>query len=322
MSLTSAAKRSIQRYVGRLRRDQPVLITYLFHALFRDEQEIARGMIDPQQCMTVQRFSQFVAHYTRAGYQFISHREIERGMDPTGRYVMATFDDGYFNNHLALEVLEKHGAQAVFFLSTGHVKSGRGFWWDALYRARDTPAGRALLAQRSALKAMTTDRIEALLREKLGEHCLEPRCDIDRPFTIDEVKLFNQQSSLVHFANHTVDHAILTSYDPAGQRAQISGAQADLRDWLGEAVSFISYPNGNYDATTLRIASEAGLTLGITVNKHRNALPLAHRGDSGAHMTIGRFTLWGTEDIDAQCEIHRSGLWYPDSVRSGREAMA
>ena len=315
MSLTKAAKRSFQRYVGRLRRDSPVLITYLFHSLFRDEAQIEQGQIDPQQRLTVDQFRRFVAHYTQAGYQFVSHHDIHAGLDPAGRYVMATFDDGYYNNHLALEVLDQFTAPAVFFISTGHVKTGRGFWWDALYRSRKTPAGAALLARRGELKAMPTDRVEATLRQELGDDCLQPRGDVDRPLTPDELKAFNQQCAFAHFANHTVDHAILTNYDDAGKTAQIAGAQQDLKQWLGEDATFISYPNGNYDLATLRIARQAGLNLGITVEKRRNDLPITQP------MQLGRFTLWGTDDIDAQCEIHRSGLWYPSAGSVPEEAM-
>ena len=41
---------------------------------------------------------------------------------------MLTFDDGYYNNHLALPVLEEFDVPALFFISTNHVKQQKCFW--------------------------------------------------------------------------------------------------------------------------------------------------------------------------------------------------
>ncbi len=315
MSAFNRLKMNLRRAAGRLHRDRPALITYLFHALFADAAQVAADHIAPQQAITVDHFRRFVEHYQRAGYRFVSPDDLDAGLDPEGRYVMATFDDGYFNNRLALDVLAACDVPAVFFISTGHVKTGRCFWWDVLHRHRHIDAGRTLLARRDELKAMPTDRVEAALREALGDDCLRPIGDVDRPFTPAELRDLAAHR-LVHVGNHSVDHAILTAYSDDARREQITGCQRDLHAICGATPTIISYPNGDHDRATLDAAADAGLRWGITVAKHKNPLPLA--GDPPARLTLGRFTLWGDRDIDGQCEVHRSDVGFTRTPAGGR----
>jgi len=85
---------------------------------------------------------------------------------------------------------------------------------------------------------------------------------------------------------------------------QILNAQKDLDDWLGKKPSGIAYPNGNYSDTAIESARITGLKYGFSLNKNKTPLPL--KNSKTAFFTLGRFTLWGHTDIEAQCEIARS----------------
>src|SRR5690349_6799058 len=97
-------------------RERNAVLTFLFHSMFRDEREIEQNLIDPLQRTTVQQFRTLIEYYLASGYRFISVDDLLRdgGVDPDGRYVVLTFDDGYYNNRLALPVLEQFGVPAMF----------------------------------------------------------------------------------------------------------------------------------------------------------------------------------------------------------------
>ena len=119
-----------------LRPERNALLSFLFHSLFRNDREIALNVVDPLERTTVAQFRQLIGYYVRHGYRFISPADLLRGLDADEKYAMITFDDGYFNNTLALPVLEEFGVPAVFFISTDHVRKNKCFWWDVLYRPR------------------------------------------------------------------------------------------------------------------------------------------------------------------------------------------
>lgn len=296
-------KSLLRRAAGRLRRDRPALLTFLFHGLFKDREEIARNIVDPQHQITVDDFRRFVAYFSRNGYTFVSPGDVERGLDPHGRYVMATFDDGYFRNQLALPVLYEFDAHAMFFISTNHLRESKGYWWDILYRRRIQQGypPQQIAAERANLKDKTHEEIKSFLEGTFGPTALEPVGDIDRPFHPDELCAFSKHP-YVHIGNHTSDHAVLTNYSYDGAKGQIAAAQHYLEELTGSAPRIISYPNGNYSQDVIRASEECGLKIGLTVEKRKNYLPLKE-SDS---MRLGRFTLWGTSLIEHQCAITRS----------------
>src|SRR5215207_9498293 len=144
-------------------RERDALIPFLFHSLFADEKQIALDVIDPLDRTTVARFRELVKYYAENGYRFVSPADVLAGLRARGKFALLTFDDGYFNNTLALPVLEEFDAPAVFFISTEHVRLGKCFWWDVLHRER-TARGASpddLERERRELKGLTTEAIEA-----------------------------------------------------------------------------------------------------------------------------------------------------------------
>ena len=63
---------------------------------------------------------------------------------------------------------------------------------------------------------------------------------------------------------HTRSHARLSQLDPEAQEAEIAGCRSDLEQVLGAPVTAFAYPYGaalDYDATSVRLAEQAGYTL-------------------------------------------------------------
>lgn len=86
-------------------RSEGVLLSFLFHGLFDDLAEPESELNEPQQGITVEMFECFIEYFHRHFYTFVSPNEVAHGLDSSGKYVLLTFDDGYFSNAKALPVL-------------------------------------------------------------------------------------------------------------------------------------------------------------------------------------------------------------------------
>jgi peptidoglycan/xylan/chitin deacetylase (PgdA/CDA1 family) len=304
---------AVARVYLSLFQERNALINFLFHSLFRDERDIAKNLVDPLERTTVAKFRQLIEYYVAHGYRFVSPDDLLNGLGSDGKYAMLTFDDGYFNNSLALPILEEFKVPALFFISTNHVRRQKSFWWDALYRERAAQGAsqRELHHNAMAMKDRRTDQIEAELIERFGSDVLRPRGDLDRPFTESELRDFVRHP-LVHIGNHTADHAILTNYTSQEARQQVMGAQEALREMTGVEPISIAYPNGAHNESIVQICREVGLKLGFTIRPEKISLPL------GADlMQLGRFVPDGHGRIDSQCRTYRSDLLLYGKFRGG-----
>lgn len=315
-SLVRSTDGLIARAYLSLFRERSGLLSFLFHSLFADERDAARNDIDPLQANTVAEFRSLVEYYLEHNYRFVGPDDLMAGLEPGGKYAMLTFDDGYFNNTLALPVLEQYGVPAVFFISTDHVQKQKCFWWDVLYRERLAQGASwpRLHDEIVAMKSGTTEQIEAELTARFGAGALAPRGDIDRPFTPAELREF-AASPYVHLGNHTANHAILTNYSPEQVRTQIGEAQAALEAMTGRRPSAIAYPNGAHSHQVVAACDDLGLKVGFTVHPRKNLLPLG--GRSAEMLRLGRFAPHGGHAIVDQCRTYRSDLLLYGALRSG-----
>ena len=321
LSLVASAVRAVDRAVARtylsMFAERGSLSTFLFHGLFRDEAEIERDEVDPQQRTTVADFRAFLEYFLAAGYRFVSVADVLAGLRPGGRYAMVTFDDGYYNNVRALPLLREYRIPAAFFISTDHVRQTKCFWWDVLYRQRrrDGASPAEIARQTAAMKAWRTERAEAELTRCYGAAAFRPVSDVDRPFTPSELRDF-AADPLVTVGNHTANHAILTRYTPAQARRQLTAAQNALHEMTGNTPEAIAYPNGDYSAPVLRACRELGFRLGIGVDPRKNRLPLRPGASGDGWLRLGRFTPRGGPDLQAQCAAFRSDFRLYDTARA------
>lgn len=278
-----------------------LLVAVIFHSLYPDRTHLADPALAPNQDVTVPVFRSFVAGMLDAGYSVVTPAEVDAGLDEGGRHLMITFDDGYFNNTLALEVLQEFRVPATFFISTDHVRDGKAFWWDAFSRNLSSQGitGAAQRGEIERIKQWAPDAIESELLRRFGDRVLEPCGDLDRPFTSSELRQF-AASPWVHLGNHTRNHAILTRCEPQEMTRQISDCQQALDDWTGCRPIAIAYPNGNHSPAVVKAAIDAGLRLGFTVTPKPALLPLAAGPE---RMTVGRFLFHGQRDIRRQCQL-------------------
>jgi len=306
--LLKTVKNRLRQGASYIQRDKPALLTFLFHSVFRSEQEILLNHIDPQQHITLDIYRYFLEYFLEAGYQFVSPDDLASGLDPSGRYILSTFDDGYYNNQHVLPLLAEYDAPALFFITTRNVLDGQCFWWDVLYRELNLRGAsrKEISAAQKDYKKLSPVQIVSRLKDEFGRKVMNPSSDLDRPFTPSELKSFAGEK-YVYIGNHTSRHYLLDHCSDEVQREQMIACQREIQCLLDLEPTIISYPNGNYNRRTLQLARELGFTYGVTVDKRKNYLPL--RDDD--RLVLGRYVLWGTRPVGMQCDIFRSDMTLP-----------
>lgn len=196
---------------------------------------------------------------------------LDRGKPLPPRSVLITFDDGYDDNYrVAFPLLRDEGMSAMFFVSTGHVDSGRPYAYDWLvYMLCVTDATRlqapelgldfALpvgLDARRRLASHLLDRIKtlgadaqlALIARLEREWALpsdagHPDC---RPMDWDQVREMHRGG--MEFGSHGIDHRMLAKLDRVRMREEVADSKGAIERAIGAPVQAISYPVGGLDA--------------------------------------------------------------------------
>jgi peptidoglycan/xylan/chitin deacetylase (PgdA/CDA1 family) len=78
------------------------------------------------------------------------------------------------------------------------------------------------------------------------------------------------------FGSHTVTHTPLGQEADERMKNELLLSKQFLEDLLGKPITAIAYPEGSYNTTTIRLATEVGYTVGFTVKRgvcHRQDPP-------------------------------------------------
>lgn len=213
---------------------------------------------------------------------------LERGRRIPSRAVLITFDDGYDDNYrIAFPLLREAGLSAMFFVSSGHIESGRPYAYDWLvYMLCTTTQPRLLapelgidwplpgadaegLAARRLLAGQLLDRIKTL--DAAGQQALVDRLQREwgmpdvaghpdcRPMDWDQLR--EMHAAGMEIGSHGVDHRMLAKLSPQAMRDEVAGSKQAIEAALGAAVTAMSYPVGGRDAyndAVMGAAREAG----------------------------------------------------------------
>jgi peptidoglycan/xylan/chitin deacetylase (PgdA/CDA1 family) len=186
-----------------------------------------------------------------------------------------TFDDGYFNNILAIKILNEYKIPATFFITTKNILSHESFWWDVVfkYRIREGITLKKIREEQSYLKKFKYNFIDNYLIEHFGADATKPWSDIDRPLTIDELKIISQDP-LVTIGNHTHNHTILTLYNAEEITDQFRKSTNIFSEIIGLEPKFIGFPNGNFNPEILEICKKEVFSIAFSTIKKVNKLPV------------------------------------------------
>lgn len=209
--------------------------------------------------------------------------KLESGRAPE-RTVVITFDDGYADVlRNAKPVLERFGACATAFLTTGAIGRRNEFWWDCLSRILlESPAlperlalpiaGRTHewrvdpaadrsdlhLAVWSALRPLAEEARSGLLQaiEHWAGTAPPPRAT-DRALDVAEARELAASDAFAIGA-HSISHASLPSLADDHKRREVGDSRAACERLVGHTVTSFAYPFGDRDRATERVVAECG----------------------------------------------------------------
>lgn len=293
------------------RNESQQLLIYYFHGLYENESQKKLNHADPQNNLSISQFQDFIEYFLENNYRFVGPKDLLQTYSDPKPLIMLTFDDGYFNNSLALPILDKYKVPASFFITTRNVTENKSYWWDIIYKYRSKQGitKEMIHKEQASLKKFKSDYIDSYIHRHFGTESILPWSDIDRPLTPSELKTM-ATNPFVSIGNHTHNHAILTNYTDEEVEKELVECNNCLKDILGYEPVITAFPNGNYNENILSIVKALGFRFAFTTY---NDINLTHFPETGL-VKLNRF-MAQTGNIQQYAEYNRlnympSSLFY------------
>lgn len=204
------------------------------------------------------------------------------------RAVCITFDDGYRDNsEVALNILQKAGLTATFFIATGYMGNGRMFNDTVIDSIRRTAydeldlkpmgLGRYSLKDHNCRKTTIEEIILALKYLPQSERAekAEMLSEICRTTPPDDLMMSQAQIRQLHGAGmeigaHTVSHPILKEIDEQAAFSEIEQSRDQLTEIIGTKPDLFAYPNGkpeiDYKLEHAHMVKKLGFSCAVTTS--------------------------------------------------------
>jgi peptidoglycan/xylan/chitin deacetylase (PgdA/CDA1 family) len=264
------------------------LLIFYFHGIYESEVQKELNHVDPQNNLTVSQFIEFIEYFLHHKYHFIKPEDLSKNLQNDKACIMLTFDDGYFNNTLAIEILNKYKIPATFFVTTKNVLENTSYWWDIVfkYRFKKGISLEKIREEQAYLKGFKYDFIESYIKQNFGITSTDPWSDIDRPLSSKELKEISR-NPFVTIGNHTCNHSILTNYTCQEIKEELSLSNKILFDITGNEPLVVAFPNGNFNSQILHITKQLGFQFAFTTINKLNSLPFTV--DNNQPICLNRF---------------------------------
>jgi peptidoglycan/xylan/chitin deacetylase (PgdA/CDA1 family) len=225
-----------------------------------------------------------------------------------------TFDDAWIDNlTYALPVLDKHAAQACFFVATDAVTSGRLFWTEevaqklgavlegpqraALIEHLGWPPGLAgntaallprLMACIEALKELPPEQRQQTIENLYAAFGASPAPVTGRVMNWDQIRSLAARGHTI--GSHSKSHLILRNVDVARVDEELVDSKHIIEERLSQPVKYFCFPNARYDEVSSERVLAAGYSHGfrihnlkVTSRAHKALTPRFSASESNAH---------------------------------------
>ncbi len=281
------------------------VLILMYHRVLPGE-EPSSPLIQPGMYVTQPSFEQQI-RYLRSYYTVLPLTEVlagwtNRSLNPSGRYCVLTFDDGWADTFLyAYPVLRRYQVPATVFLTTSYIGTDRWFWTDrlsylyehashttlspsqqrdlrTLFKSVRDPDCRAhldaALTSRSAV-IVSLDRLIKVFKQFPAE-VIEEFLDgfariveVNHPdrrafLSWDEVSEMSRDG--ITFGSHTCTHPILTNIPMKVVDQELRDSLESLRTKAINSIPVCCYPNGSYNETVKACVKEAGYAAAVSVD--------------------------------------------------------
>lgn len=205
--------------------------------------------------------------FLKKHFNFCYPEDFFAGKCAKGINVLLTFDDGYKDNFdIALPILKKYDAAAIFFITTNIVGSNDWLWHDKVRFLVFTEALNATLAENQLKRMNQGISVDIALKTKIETVFPEPQKRIMMNW--EEVKQLYDNGFLI--GSHTANHKVLSALDKNEQQNEIESSLYAIKHNLNFQTEHFAFPNGLYNQTALNILEDNNIGFAYTTKKGIN----------------------------------------------------
>lgn len=228
-----------------------------------------------------------IRFYLDQGFTPLSINDLQTALSTKNskRYVVFTFDDGYYDNYeKALPVFEKYNIPFAVYIPTDFINRKQFAWWYFIEDVIRNHNSLVYLHEGSEKTAAieTSEEKAAFFMElrkmiQSSEATLTALIDCYKPDMASYHRLFLDAEQLVKLSehplvtigSHSVSHPSLAKIGDEASYKEISDSKKELEKLIGKKVEHFSYPFGTVNDVSereLKHAREAGYLTALTTS--------------------------------------------------------
>ncbi len=245
------------------KRDVLVVLNYHNFSLYNNY-KIKRGNI--LETGYADNFEKQIRFYKKH-FNFCYPEDFFAGKCFKGINVLITFDDGYKDNYdIALPILKKHDAAAVFFITTNFIGSNNWLWHDRVRYLVVEGKINANEAENRLRKMNQGFPVDEAFNDKINKFFEKAPKRLMMNWA--EVKQLADNGFVI--GAHTSNHKVLSLLDENEQQNEIETSIKEIKQNLKIETEHFAFPNGLYNQTTLDILEANKIKYAYTIKNGYN----------------------------------------------------